>query len=153
MQLVDSAEARVLAALAALADCNPFLPERIDVTLDLPPGSIQPDIPTDLTVSARYLFGAPAGDLPVEGEYLIRPTNSLEAWPGYSFGRYDERPEAAFDLLPSGRTGPDGSTRLPVLLPIPETDGTPLEARLTVRVSDGGGRPDGDYRNLAGSQC
>jgi len=119
-----------------------FLPERIDVALGLPDGPLPADASPVLEVQADYLFGAPASDLPIEGEIVIRPTATLEAHPGYSFGRHDDRPGAQFTSLPSGaRTDQTGAAALP--LDLPEITGVPHPRNLTVtaRVSEGSGRP------------
>lgn len=119
-----------------------FLPERIDVTLTLPEGPLAPDAPVALGLQSDYLFGAPAGDLPIEGSYALRPVSTLAAHPGYSFGRHDDRPETTFANLPGGaRTDEAGAAS--VSFPLPELEGTPHPRELTVtaRVTEGSGRP------------
>jgi len=119
-----------------------FLPERIDFDLTLPDGIIRTDDLPDLTVDARYLFGAPAGDLPIEGEVLLRATNRLAAYPGYRFGRHDNNVQPEVWYLPSDiRTDADGQARISVNFPQLETNFRPLEAVMAVRVSEGSGRP------------
>jgi len=120
-----------------------FLPERIDFTLALPDTPLRLSDQPALTVDARYLFGTPGAELPVEGEVLVRATNGLPDFPGYVFGRYDQRFEPQTDVLPFGqRTDAAGRAVLPVTFP--QFEGVidrPLEARLTVRVAEGSGRP------------
>jgi hypothetical protein len=67
-----------------------FLPERIDFALKLPEGAVRLGETPDLTVDARYLFGAPGADLAVEGEVFLRAASGLASFPGYVFGKYDE---------------------------------------------------------------
>ncbi|SDF36177.1 hypothetical protein SAMN04488105_11860 [Salipiger thiooxidans] len=121
-----------------------FVPERIDVTLTLPDAPIRRDAPPLLDLEARYLFGAPGADLPIEGELTLIPRRTLETLPGYSFGRHDgeANPQTrafAADL----RTDADGKAQLTLPLPDPDagTEGQPQEARLTLRVAEGSGRP------------
>jgi len=119
-----------------------FLPERIDFDLALPEGPIRPTDRPELTLEARYLFGAPAGNLPVEGEVALVPTDTIEAWPGYSFGLHDEDVGSRMRVLDQGlRT--DAAGRLTTPLAFPEAAATtrPLEARLSLRISEGSGRP------------
>lgn len=119
-----------------------FLPERIDFDLALADGALRlGDVP-DLTVSARYLFGAPGADLAIEGEVLLRAATGLAAYPGYVFGRHDAPFDARLEVLGGGaRTNANGVAVVPVALPVVEDPGRPLEARLTVRVAEGSGRP------------
>ncbi|WP_212522706.1 alpha-2-macroglobulin family protein [Actibacterium sp. MT2.3-13A] len=119
-----------------------FLPERIDFDLALPDGPIRPTDRPELRLEARYLFGAPAGNLAVEGEVVLAPADTLDAWPGYRFGLHDEYIGARLSVLDEGlRT--DAAGRLVTAITFPETEVStrPLEARLSVRVSEGSGRP------------
>ncbi|WP_172297777.1 alpha-2-macroglobulin family protein [Pseudoruegeria sp. HB172150] len=119
-----------------------FLPERIDFDLSLPDGPIQPGDTPPLTIDASYLFGAPAGDLPVEGDVRLSAVRTLEDWPGYVFGRYDSDVQPAFWYLPPDiRTGEDGTVTVGLEMPELETTFRPMEARATIRVSEGSGRP------------
>ena len=119
-----------------------FLPERIDFDLALPQGPIRPTDQPELTLEARYLFGAPAGNLPVEGEVALVATDTIEAWPGYTFGLYDEDVSSRMSVLEQGlRTDAAGRLTTPLTFPDAEISTRPLEARLTVRISEGSGRP------------
>ena len=118
-----------------------FLPERIDVDLTMPDGPLSAMETVTLDLQSDYLFGAPAGDLPIEGELVLRPVSTLAAFPGYSFGRYDDRPDAVFSGLPGDQTDQTGAARL--TLTLPEITGIPHPRELTVtaRVTEGSGRP------------
>jgi len=119
-----------------------FLPERIDFDLSLPPGVVPMDAQTPLTVTAKYLFGPPAADLAVQGDMLIRAVNTVDGYPGYRFGRYDDPFQPVFDTLPSGqRTGDDGQAVLGLEPSVDQSDPRPLEARITVQIAEGSGRP------------
>ncbi|TKW68074.1 MAG: alpha-2-macroglobulin [Paracoccus denitrificans] len=118
-----------------------FLPERIDFDLDLPdtPQPATQEIAAD--ISARWLYGAPAADLPVEGELTLSPARSLPEWEGYVFGRHDEtQPEGAGML--AGTTDADGVYHLQANLP-PALAQTTRPWNLTVRLDilEGAGRP------------
>ena len=119
-----------------------FLPERIDFDLALADGPLRLGDVADLTVSARYLFGAPGADLAIEGEVLLRAATGLAAYPGYVFGRHDAPFDARMEVLGGGtRTDAQGVAVVPVTLPVMADPGRPLEARMTVRVAEGSGRP------------
>lgn len=120
-----------------------FLPERIDFDLTLAdePLSVGRESSVDLTLAARYLFGAPGAGLAIEGEVLLRAAEGLEAFPGYVFGRHDQPFSAQMASLEGGETDDAGNAVIPVILPQVEDPHRPLEARVTVRVAEGSGRP------------
>ncbi len=55
-----------------------FEPERLAVTLDTDAKLLDRTKPTSVSVEARYLYGAAAPDLPIEGEVKLTPTDTLE---------------------------------------------------------------------------
>lgn len=120
-----------------------FLPERIDFDLTLAdtPLSVGADSSVDLTVAARYLFGAPGAGLAIEGEVLLRATEGLEAFPGYVFGRHDQPFSSQMTSLDGAETDVYGNAVIPVYVPVVEDPHRPLEAKVTIRVAEGSGRP------------
>lgn len=118
-----------------------FLPERIDFDLALPEGAIRPGDTTPLRIEARYLFGAPGAGLKAEGTAQLRAKRSLDAFPGYEFGRYDEwvSPDTAY--LDGGVTDQAGVLSLPVALPKAQVSDRPYEVALNIQVREGSGRP------------
>jgi alpha-2-macroglobulin len=119
-----------------------FLPERIDFDLTMAdaPLSLGSE-PVDLNLAARYLFGAPGAGLAIEGEVLLRAADGLAAFPGYVFGRHDQAFSAQMSSLDGGETDEAGNAVLPVYLPVVDDPFRPLEAKVTVRVAEGSGRP------------
>lgn len=120
-----------------------FLPERIDFDLAVAdtPLSLGSDAPVELTLTARYLFGAPGAGLRIEGELLLRAAEGLDAFPGYVFGRHDEPFTAQMSGLDGAETDAEGNAFLSAYLPQVADPHRPLEARVTVRVAEGSGRP------------
>ncbi|MBL9055454.1 MAG: alpha-2-macroglobulin family protein, partial [Rhodobacteraceae bacterium] len=118
-----------------------FLPERIDFDLTLDDQAVRLGDTPELTVSAKYLFGAPGADLAVEGEVLLRAAKGLEAWPGYVFGRHDQPFSSVMQSFGGTRTAEDGTALVTLDLPPVDDPGLPLEMRATVRVAEGSGRP------------
>ena len=119
-----------------------FLPERIDFTIALDQGPIRLGDSPLLTIDARYLFGAPGADLAIEGEVLLRAAKGLAAFPGYIFGRQDEPFPAVMESLEAGfRTDAEGRAQVPLVLPEIDDPARPLEARVSLRVAEGSGRP------------
>ncbi len=139
MELRADLEAAPLAAQTFLVE--DFLPERVDFTLSLPDTPLRlGDVP-ELTVDARYLFGAPGADLAIEGEVLLRAADGLPDFPGYVFGRQDETFSSQLSGMDPSMTDAEGRAVLAASLPQVEDPGRPLEARFVVRVAEGSGRP------------
>ncbi|MDP2738522.1 MAG: alpha-2-macroglobulin family protein [Pseudorhodobacter sp.] len=140
LEVLADLEAPALSSRTFLVE--DFLPERIDFTLALGAAPISlGDVP-QLTVDARYLFGAPGADLAIEGEVLLRAAAGLPSFPGYVFGREDQPFDAQMEPLPGDlRTGADGTALVDVTLPQIDDPARPLEAVLAVRVAEGSGRP------------
>ncbi|WP_328591472.1 alpha-2-macroglobulin family protein [Marimonas lutisalis] len=118
-----------------------FLPERIDFGMSLAEGTLAPGKPARLTVEARYLFGAPAADLPVEGDTILRARRTVESLPGYVFGRHDARATPRRGGFSGQRTGADGVASVSLELPEAPVDDRPLEVEVIGRASEGSGRP------------
>ena len=139
LDIKADADAPALASTTVLVE--DFLPERIDFDLALPKGDIRPGDTPGLMIEARYLFGAPGAGLSAEGDVLLQPRRSLDAFPGYVFGRYDDysgRRATYFDGGPTDQAG-----RLTLGIDIPETtvNDRPHEATVTLRIREGSGRP------------
>ncbi|MEQ5869304.1 alpha-2-macroglobulin family protein [Sagittula sp. NFXS13] len=119
-----------------------FVPERIDFTLDLPETAINPLAPPDLTVAARYLFGAPGADLSIEGELRLSTRSTLDAFPGYRFGRHDDEADYRTESFAADLTT-DAAGQATLDLPLPDIDpqGRPMQARITLRMAEMSGRP------------
>lgn len=118
-----------------------FLPERIDFDLSFPEEDLFPgDAPT-MTVAARYLFGAPAANLGIEGEVLVRAAPELAGYSGYVFGPHDAPFSGQLDSFGGAQTDDAGQGFVDIVLPTIEEAFRPLEARITVRVAEGSGRP------------
>lgn len=139
LQIKSDPDAAPLASQTVLVE--DFLPERIDFDLALPEGGLQRGDAPPLTISARYLFGAPGSDLGIEGQVILRPADSIAGWSGYRFGRYDERPGPRSSYFGGQRTDADGAAT--VFLELPQTDNgaLPMQATVVTRLADGSARP------------
>ena len=140
LEVLADVNAPPLAATTFLVE--DFLPERIDFGLTLADAPIRlGDTPT-LSIDARYLLGAPGADLAIEGEVLLRAASGLTRFPGYVFGREDDPFSPQMASLDAGfRTDAAGQADVAVTLPDVADPGRPLEARFTLRVAEGSGRP------------
>lgn len=140
IELRSDLDAPALAAESVLVE--DFLPERIDFAQTLPEGPIRAGDTPPLSVEARYLFGAPAGDLNVEGTVRVSAANGLAEWPDYSFGRFDEPVSPQTSGFGNGvTTDAQGKAQFPLELPLSEGASVPLEATITTRIAEGSGRP------------
>ncbi|WP_112875324.1 alpha-2-macroglobulin family protein [Paracoccus endophyticus] len=119
-----------------------FRPERIDFALDLPAAPQPASTPVVAEIAARWLFGAPAADLPVEGALRLTPASALPGFDGYVFGRHDDPASPQVVAMPAGRTDAQGRFAARVDLPPALSQAArPHEARLTLSVREGAGRP------------
>ncbi len=118
-----------------------YVPDRIEFDLSSDARSIALDTPAQVSVDGRFLYGAPASDLPLGGSVTIGIAKDRPGYPGYSFGVLDDDVAAMrqeLDDLPS--TDAAGKASFAVKLDkVPQTT-QPLEARITVNMTESGGR-------------
>ena len=119
-----------------------FVPDRIEFDLSADKEEIGPGELANVTVDGRYLYGAPAAGLALEGEVNLSTTREWERFSGYLFrpgGRAGRRrdPHPA-DRPAAGRRGRQGD--LPGQVDqLPSTTRL-LVADVTVRMRESGGR-------------
>ncbi|MDO6730659.1 alpha-2-macroglobulin family protein [Marinovum sp. 2_MG-2023] len=121
-----------------------FLPERIDFDLSLPEGRITASDTPDLSIEAKYLFGAPGADLPAEIRVRLSRASGIEGWDGFTFGRHDITFDPRTRYMDGGlRSGADGTLSVPLEFPAIEGDAAslPMTAEVVVSMSEGSGRP------------
>lgn len=118
-----------------------FEPERLAFDLTSPVATLDPTDPPAIALEARYLFGAPAPGVAVEGEIRVEPADGLADLPGYRFGLASEPVEPVAEPLAATQT--DAAGRALILPQLPELPPTtrPLAAELRVRLVEGSGRP------------
>jgi len=118
------------------------VPARIEVALKADADHVEAGAPVNVAVDAKYLYGAPAGDLPVKASVAIaRQDAGLPDYPGYVFTLADENVDVVQVPLEDSKTDADGKVSLQVQLDdLPDTP-QPLKATLTVEVYEFGGRP------------
>lgn len=141
LQLYTDPDAQPVATRRFLVE--DFLPERIDFDLTVNDALLQSGETATVSVAARYLFGAPAAGLAVEGGIRIAPRQPLEGpLKGFVFGLSDERFTPVNDsFTPAMRTDAAGRGAFELAVPaVPDTT-LPLAATISVTMSDGGGRP------------
>ena len=118
-----------------------FEPERLAFEISAADQPIVPDEVTEVSVEAKYLYGATAPDLAVEADVVLRPVGSLPGFPGYSFGRLDDPFQVSREPLGTvGTTDASGNATAEVTVTLPQATTKPLEAQLIMRLVDTNGR-------------
>ncbi len=132
-------EGAALADVSALVD--DFEPERIAFELSTTATRLTSGDSFPIDLSAKYLYGAKATGLGVDGTFVATPTRSSAAFPGYSFGLSDDPVETMRDSLgATAITDEDGNATLDVTVPeLPATTKL-FDAEIIVRVTDTNGR-------------
>jgi uncharacterized protein YfaS (alpha-2-macroglobulin family) len=140
LSLYTDVEADPLAKTTFLVE--DFVPERLDFELEANAEAIDPANPGEVSLTARFLYGQPAGGLSVEGDMVVQPVEGLAAFPNYRFGLIRDGFDPLREPLNGGSTNALGTASLALRLPaaLPETS-RPLEASINVRVLDPGGKP------------
>jgi uncharacterized protein YfaS (alpha-2-macroglobulin family) len=118
-----------------------YVPDRIEFDLNSPTGHISQNVPAELAVAGRFLYGAPAANLDLEGEITIAAAKERFGFAGYQFGLADDEVDASqqtLDDLPS--TDDAGNAKFSVKLDKPPSSSHPLEAQIAVRMAEPGGR-------------
>lgn len=120
-----------------------FLPERIDFDFTIQDESLEAGSLATIGVDARYLFGAPATGLAVEGSIVISPEQPKKGpYKGFVFGLSDEEfTPVSNNFTPSMRTDAAGKGSFELSIPSVPATTLPLSAQISVTMADGGGRP------------
>jgi alpha-2-macroglobulin len=118
-----------------------YVPDRLEFDLTAPAGKITRTAPTTLTVDGRYLYGAPASALDLEGEVTIAPAKERPGFAGYQFGQADEEATNSRQQLENlPQTDDKGKASFEVSLDSIPDSSRPLEAQVIVRMAEAGGR-------------
>jgi uncharacterized protein YfaS (alpha-2-macroglobulin family) len=118
-----------------------YVPERLDFELAARSKTIGPDTPADLSVEGRFLYGATASDLALEGDVMLALASERPGFAGYRFGITDEEFTGArepLDDLP--QTDANGRARFSVQVPGEITTQQPLDATVFIRMVEPSGR-------------
>ena len=118
-----------------------YVPDRIEFDVTSPTGHISQKVPAKVDVTGRFLYGAPAANLDLEGEVTIAAAKERAGFAGYQFGLDDEEVNAVqqpLEDLPA--TDAAGKASFPINLDKLPSSSRPLEAKITVRMAEPGGR-------------
>ncbi|MDI7861986.1 alpha-2-macroglobulin family protein [Rhizobiaceae bacterium n13] len=140
MQIFTDPKGTAIADQQFLVD--DFVPDRVEFDLTSATREIEPDKPATIDVDGRFLYGAPAAGLELEGEVAIRPTRTRPTHAGYVFGLADEDAgeESRIPLNDLSALDDNGLSSFEVtLVDLPATTQL-LDADITVRMREAGGR-------------
>lgn len=118
-----------------------FVPDRLEFDLAATPDEIAVAQPASVAIDGKYLYGAPAAGLAVEGSVRIKTTRQWDAYPGYFFGLAEEQTEAVtrrLDAVPD--LDGAGKAQVPVVLIGAPATTQLLTASVSMRVREPGGR-------------
>lgn len=118
-----------------------FLPERLALDLEASTAPIKPEEPLQVTVSGRYLYGAPAAGNPVSGQLYVRPlVEAVSALPGFQFGMAgDESMQQDIDL-DELRLDAQGQAQIKLESQWQQSQ-SPLNLIVQASILESGGRP------------
>ncbi len=119
-----------------------FVPDRTEFDLTSEAKEIEVGTPIQVAVDGRFLYGAPAAGLTLEGEVSVKPTREREAFKGYLFGLADEEASEEIRVPLDGLEPLDQDGRAVFDVDLGEAPSTTqsLNAKVTVRMREGGGR-------------
>ena len=118
-----------------------YVPDRLEFNLASTAKSISRAAPAEINIDGRYLYGAPAAKLELDGEVVVKPASERANFPRYQFGLSDEDVETSrqpLENLPETDTA--GKARFSLTLDKQPVTTRPLEAQVTVRMNEPGGR-------------
>jgi uncharacterized protein YfaS (alpha-2-macroglobulin family) len=120
-----------------------YVPDRMEFDVASKATAVAKGRPFEVTVDGRFLYGAPASDLEFAGEMKIQPAVGRAGFAGYAFGaaESDEEKTTADQMLEDlPATDANGKAKFDVVIDkVPETT-RPLEAQVTLRMAEAGGR-------------
>ncbi|MGE9009513.1 alpha-2-macroglobulin family protein [Leptospira interrogans] len=120
-----------------------YIPERIEFNISSKEKMIKAEVPVELKVDGRFLYGAPASGLQLEGDMLVTSAASgRPGYAGYQFGVADEETASnertPIENLPEADA--NGVATFPVSLAKAPTSTRPQEAQIFIRMAEAGGR-------------
>ena len=118
-----------------------YVPDRIEFDLTSKADRVSQGTPADMSVAGRFLYGAPASNLDLDGDVTISAAAERKGFAGYQFGLADDEldpTKQTLDDLPS--TDDSGNATFKVDLDKLPSTTHPLQADVTVRMNEPGGR-------------
>ncbi|WP_246710720.1 alpha-2-macroglobulin family protein [Mesorhizobium sp. RMAD-H1] len=119
-----------------------FVPDRITFDLTSEAREIAIGRPERVDVDGRYLYGAPAAGLALEGEVRLKTVRERAGYPGFLFGLADEEAneDSRIDLGQLPVLDDQGKASFDVNIDEAPSTTRPLAADVVVRMREAGGR-------------
>ena len=118
-----------------------YVPDRLEFELASKAKGVSKTSAAEITLDGRYLYGAPAAKLELEGEVIVSPARERPGLAGYQFGLTDEDVETARQPLENlPETDANGKAKFSLTLDKQPATTRPLEAQVIVRMAEPGGR-------------
>ncbi|MBN9033639.1 MAG: alpha-2-macroglobulin family protein [Rhizobiales bacterium] len=119
-----------------------FIPDRIEFDLKSEAKSITVGTPAEVELDGRYLYGAPAAGLQLEGDVALKRTRTDDKFKGYQFGLADEEAEDETRIPLEGLPDVDEAGKAAITVDVTDVPSTTqlLTADVTVRMREPGGR-------------
>lgn len=119
-----------------------FVPDRTEFDLTSAAKTFEVGTPAELGVDGRFLYGAPAAGLELEGEVRLKPTRESADYKGYLFGLADEEASEDVQIPLENLAALDENGKSSFEVSLTELPSTTqlLNATVTVRMREGGGR-------------
>jgi alpha-2-macroglobulin len=118
-----------------------YVPDRVEFELASKASGLSTTSAAEINVDGRFLYGAPAAKLELEGEVIVSPANERPGFARYQFGLSDEdvaTTRQPLESLPD--TDDSGHASFAVNLDKQPEATRPLEAQVVVRMAEAGGR-------------
>jgi alpha-2-macroglobulin len=124
-----------------------YVPDRLEFDLTTDAKSLSPSTPAEVSVDGRFLYGAPAAGLDLEGEVNVTQAADRPGYEGYVFGLtapdegdLDDIGTQSIPLSDLPQTDEHGKATFTVSLDKVPASTKPLEATVVVRMAEPGGR-------------
>ena len=140
MQVFADPKGTALAEKTFLVD--DFVPDRIEFDMTSEAKEIEVGRPVSVSVDGRFLYGALAAGLALEGEIALKPTRDSADFPGYQFGLADEEETEAVRTTLDALDPTDEEGKANIDATIAEAPSTTqlVKAEITLRMREAGGR-------------
>ncbi|WP_309083058.1 alpha-2-macroglobulin family protein [Chelativorans sp.] len=119
-----------------------FVPDRTEFDLKAEQDRVAIGSSVQVSLEGRYLYGAPAAGLTLEGQLTIGTTRDWAKYPGYVFGLQDEEDVEAVRVPLSSlpETDQDGKASFDVFVDSVPSTTQLLKAGISVQMREAGGR-------------
>ena len=120
-----------------------FVPDRIEFDMQSDSAEIAVGETAVINVDGRFLYGAPASGLAMEGEIALSTTREWAAFPGYQFGLADEEGDEVSGVTPLSDlplTDDSGEAAFDVTVDAIPSTTQRITANVVLRMREGAGR-------------